>query len=99
MIKVIILTEAENEMKISAHYYNQKASGLGYDFVEEVEKAINNIQNSPERWLFVDETIQRYNLHRFPFSIYYEYLYKENQIIIVSIAHYKRFPGYWKKRI
>ena len=34
MIKVIILTEAENEMKISAHYYNQKVSGLGYDFVK-----------------------------------------------------------------
>lgn len=34
-MKTTFLFEAEEEMNASAQYYNQHASGLGLDFIEE----------------------------------------------------------------
>ncbi|MHA1521467.1 MAG: type II toxin-antitoxin system RelE/ParE family toxin [Promethearchaeota archaeon] len=86
-------------MNISAEYYNQKVPGLGYDFLVEIEESINIIQKNPRRWKFINDYIQKYNLRRFPFSIHYNYNELANKIIIVSIAHQKRLPGYWRNRV
>jgi len=67
------LLEAEEEMNFSAQYYNSQASGLGFDFLEEIEKSIYLIEESPERWPICDQNIHKYNVRRFPFSIYYAY--------------------------
>jgi hypothetical protein len=37
MTKISFLLEAEDELNYSVHYYNQQASGLGFDFLEEID--------------------------------------------------------------
>jgi hypothetical protein len=86
-------------MNFSAQYYNQQAPGLGIDFLEEIEKTLKLIEESPQRWLFYEENIHKYNMRRFPFSIYYIFEKDFDQIIIIAVAHQKRKPGYWKQRI
>ena len=49
MTTILFLLEAEEEMNASAQYYNQQASGLGLDFLEEIEKSLSYIEKSPER--------------------------------------------------
>ena len=98
MIQIIILPQAEEEMMKSAQYYNQRVSNLGFDFLNEVENAVKEIRNSPTRWSFVDKSIQKYILKRFPFTLFYEFISEEKKIIIISIAHQKRKPFYWKYR-
>ena len=99
MTTITFLLKAEEEMNFSAKYYNQKAPGLGFDFLEEIEKSLTIIEESPERWKFYGENIRKYNVRRFPFSIYYVYEKDEDKIIIIAVAHQKRKPGYWKERI
>ncbi len=36
MRTITFLVEAEEEMNVSVQYYNQKSSGLGLDFLEEI---------------------------------------------------------------
>ena len=50
MTEITFLLEAEEELKYSAQYYNQQASGLGSDFLDEIEKSLQEIARSPERW-------------------------------------------------
>jgi len=99
MTTITFLFEAEGEMNFSAQYYNQQAPGLGFDFLEEIERSLKLIVESPERWAASKENIRKYNVRRFPFSIYYAYEKDEDKVLIIAVAHQKRKPEYWKGRI
>ena len=66
-----ILSEAEAELLEAVAYYEDKAVGLGLDFAIEVERAIQEIRQSPERWPFRDDGTRRCLTHRIPFVIVY----------------------------
>ena len=61
MRTITFLLEAEEEMNSSAHYYNQQSSGLGLDFLEEIEKSLHFIEKGPERWPYYEQNIHKYN--------------------------------------
>ncbi|MBI5025569.1 MAG: type II toxin-antitoxin system RelE/ParE family toxin [Nitrospirae bacterium] len=97
MKPIIFLPEAEEEMYEAARYYESQASGLGIDYLSEVERAVASIAESPETWPKFDGELRRRLVRRFPFGILY-YIESE-EIVIVAVAHLRRRPGYWKKRI
>lgn len=99
MSSITFLLEAEEEMNASAKYYNRQASGLGLEFLGEIEKSLQLIEKNPERWSYVEKNIHKYNTRRFPFSIFYIFEKDLDKIIIIAVAHQKRNPGYWKQRI
>lgn len=94
MTETTFLLEAEEELNYSAHYYNKQASGLGFDFLEEIEKSLKEIERAPERWPGYEKYIRKFNTKRFPFSLYYKFEKIEDKIIIIAVAHQKRKPGY-----
>ena len=97
MMPVIFLPEAEQEMLESAIYYQSKASGLGIDYLSEVERAVKSIAESPNVWPILEGELRRRLIRRFPFGILYRV--EPNEIVIVAVAHLRRRPGYWRKRI
>jgi plasmid stabilization system protein ParE len=97
MKHVKVLPDAEEEMYETAKYYQAQASGLGVDYLSEVERAIGSITQSPMTWPKVEGELRRRLVRRFPFGILY-YIESE-EIIIVAVAHLRRKPGYWKKRL
>ncbi|MBD3228699.1 MAG: type II toxin-antitoxin system RelE/ParE family toxin [Candidatus Lokiarchaeota archaeon] len=99
MTIITFVLEAEEEMNISAQYYNQQASGLGLDFLKKIEKSLEYILKDPERWPIAYKNIHKYNIRRFPFSLYYVFEKNKDKIIILAVAHQRRKPEYWKKRI
>lgn len=74
-----------------------KRSGLGFDFVREVEASIESVRRFPERWPLRNDTTRRYLVRHFPYIIIY--LFLNDRIWVVAIAHCKRDPGYWTERI
>lgn len=97
MKPIIFLPEAEEEMYEAARYYESQASGLGVDYLSEVERAVASIAKSPMTWPKTERELRRRLVQRFPFGILYYIESKE--IVIVAVSHLKRSPGYWKKRI
>lgn len=96
-VPATILHEAEVELWEAVAYYEDKAPGLGLDFVVEVEHAIQVLQQSPKRWPLRNDGTRRCCMHRFPFVIVYTYV--QEQLWVVACAHSKRKPGYWSDRI
>jgi len=96
MKHVKFLPAAEEEMYEAAKYYETQAPGLGYDYLSEVERAVNSVALSPETWPVIERNLRRRLIRRFPFGILY-YIEPE-QIIVAAVAHLRRRPGYWKKR-
>lgn len=97
MIHVKFLPDAEEEMYEAAKYYQSQTTGLGDDFLSEVERAIASIAQSPMTWPKIEGELRRRLVRRFPFGILY-YIEPE-EIAIVAVAHLRRKPGYWKKRL
>ena len=97
MTKHIILLEAEKEMRDAVRFYESRAIGLGLDFLSEMERAIQSIKDSPEAWPIIEGKVRRRLLYRFPFGILY-YI-EADKVFIVAIAHLRRKPGYWRKRL
>jgi plasmid stabilization system protein ParE len=62
-----------------------------------VSDVIREIAQTPQRWPKYLHGTRRFVLHRFPFSIIY--LDDPDVLVIIAVAHSKRKPGYWKRRL
>ena len=73
VVKFLILhSEAKFEVAEAVAYYEGQSKGLGIRFLSEAERAMRLIQASPnlaQRYKNTD--CRRYNLRKFPFSIFY----------------------------
>jgi len=96
MTNLTVLPEASEELAASAGYYESQQRGLGVALVTEVEKSFNRILQHPKAAQVVAGVIRRRLVHRFPFSVLYRV--RENDVVIVAIAHRHRRPGYWLDR-
>jgi len=89
--------EAEAEFIAAIDYYEEKQSGLGYDFAREVYTGIKSILEHPQTWPVLEGEIRRRLIGRFPYAILYSD--EEQTIYILAVMHLHREPNYWKKRI
>jgi plasmid stabilization system protein ParE len=88
---------AEEEMNEAARFDEERSSGLGRDFLDEVERTIESIAAHPHSGRKISENIRRRILGRFPFGILYTL--ERDRIVIVAVMHLHRQPGYWKARL
>jgi plasmid stabilization system protein ParE len=88
---------AFEELIDSAEYYEARAELLGESFLDEVERAVADVSESPERWPYFLLNSRRRLLDRFPYSIVY--LIETDRIYVLAVMHQRRRPGYWRKRL
>jgi len=89
---------AEAEFLESVGFYESKVKGLGSAFIDEFEALVNLLCESPEQGKIERQpNIRRARLQRFPFSI----IYRQGQsaIQLLAVAHDRRRPQYWLRRL
>ena len=101
MPKVRILLQAVEEAEAAATWYEQQRQGLGAEFAETIDAAIDVVEDGfpplspmPES----SETLKakRLILRRFPYDIVV--VDRGDERIVVVFAHHSREPGYWRDR-
>jgi plasmid stabilization system protein ParE len=97
MIGYRFLSPAEEEMTAAALFYDAASSGLGNDFLDDVQQAINSLSAYPQAGEAVAPRLRRMLLHRFPFSAIYSV--ETDVILVIAIAHHGRRPRYWQSRV
>lgn len=88
---------ARAEYREAAAFYESRRSGLGAAFSIEVEAALTRILNAPDQWRVIEQDVRRCLTHTFPYGILYTI--EDNSILIVSVMHLRRRPGYWRDRL
>ena len=94
---VIYYKEAKAELIEIVDYYNNISEELGYDFLKKIRSSINKICEYPESYTTISKFNRKCHCKLFPYNIIYHKF--NNSIYIVAIAHEKRKPNYWKKRL
>ncbi|HRQ87646.1 MAG TPA: type II toxin-antitoxin system RelE/ParE family toxin [Bacteroidia bacterium] len=92
------LTPALLEATEAAEYYETQVFGLGADFLDELDAAIQRIIDFPKAWGIISGDCRHCSLHRFPYTVIYEEESPE-EILIVSVFHQHREPLSWKRNL
>ncbi len=92
---VIFLAKARLELLDSWIWYEDRQVGLGDRFKAEVYKAVQQIEQNPERYPVKKKPYHEKLLDVFPYLIIYRIDKNDRTIAIVSIFHAKRHPR-WK---
>lgn len=88
---------ALKELKSAVLWYLDQNETASLNFIEEVDRAMDHVTASPKRWPRGEHDTRKFVLQRFPYAIVYRE--KDEVIQIVAVAHGRRRPGYWKKRL
>lgn len=93
---------ARREFTEAVSFYETRVAGLGAAFAAEVQHAEGEIARAPARYARWAGTgpgldIRRYVLRDFPYALPYAVI--DQVIIILAVAHTRRRPGYWLRRL
>lgn len=88
---------AQGELIAARDFYNSRVLGLGEDFLDSVDNAVRKIELSPDSFPFVEGSIQRCRVARFPYCLYFRQF--ESTIELLVVMHHHRHPDYWKTRM
>ncbi len=85
------------DLQAADDWYRLRSEDASAAFLLEVYEAFETISQAPHRWPQYLHGTRRYLLHRFPFSIVY--LDDSECVTFVAVAHNRRKPGYWQRRV
>ena len=93
---VRLLPDAIAEAKAAYEWYAERNPSAASASISELDHAISQIQNGPERWTTHLHGTRRFLLRRVPYVVVYRVA--ESTIQVIAVAHGRRRPGYWKSR-
>ncbi len=84
-----VQVEAIFDAKDAFEWYELQKEGLGFGFLNELEKGFEKITTNPQHFsTYINKLYRRIRIHRFPFLVLYEI--EENNVIVIGIRHTKR---------
>jgi plasmid stabilization system protein ParE len=81
----------------AAAWYEEQRTGLGVEFVLELDAAIERAAESPESYAFQHREARRVLLRRFPYAVYY--VFEHRAVEVFAILHQQRKPSRWRSRV
>jgi toxin ParE1/3/4 len=91
-------SEAAAEYDAAFDWYLERSPEAALKFDLEVDRALCQVLEAPQRWAASSHQTRKFLLRQFPFTL----IYRERAsgaIQVVAVAHTSRRPGYWKRRL
>jgi plasmid stabilization system protein ParE len=92
------LSPALAEISEVAESYEDQVPGLGADFIDELDEAVDLILRFPTAWARLSGEYRHRSLRRFPYSVIYT-MADDESVLIVSVFHQHREPLSWRRRL
>jgi len=97
--------DAELEAESAARWYEARSPGLGVEFLSALAASLEAIEDrgvetfaeAPDAPSRKDVTFRVARLRDFPYRVVFAELAEE--VRVYAVAHERRRPGYWKKRL
>ena len=95
-MNIRFLAVARQELDDAVDWYEQQSAGLGYEFLDELDRVVRRIKSYPDSCLELSPGLRRALVSRFPYGIIYGR--DADAVVIVAVAHLHREPRYWMSR-
>ncbi|HOX40214.1 MAG TPA: type II toxin-antitoxin system RelE/ParE family toxin [Candidatus Brocadiia bacterium] len=95
-MNVFFLSIARQELDDAFVWYESQSGGLGYEFLDEVDRVIRRVNSFPDSCLEIEPGLRRALVNRFPYGLIYGH--DSDSIVVVAVAHLHREPRYWISR-
>jgi plasmid stabilization system protein ParE len=89
--------EAVEEARAARAWYAARSLEAAGRFMAELDLALEQIAESPDRFALYLGGTRGFLLRRFPYLIVFRET--ESTVQVVAVAHGRRKPGYWKSRL
>jgi plasmid stabilization system protein ParE len=99
-VRVRFRLEAAAELREARNWYAERDEDLGRRFVAAVDVAVERVAARPLAFPINPQvpSVRRAHVRRFPFSLLFRLL-AGDIIEILAVAHDRRRPGYWRRRV
>jgi len=94
-MSVRFLSTAEAELQAAIEFYEGAENGLGAQFLDEVEAAVERIEVHPLAWAPMSPRTRRCRTNRFPYGLFYQV--RSDEIVVVSVMDLRRDPKRWEQ--
>ena len=88
---------ARRELRKAVDRYDEQVSGLGDEFAAEVEHSVQLIATHSESGSPHRLGTRRVQVRRFPYRVVYAE--RNEEIVVLAVAHHRRTPEYWLRRV
>jgi len=95
-VELIIRPEAEADALQAFRWYNEQVPGLGQEFLDEVDSALEHVRANPEGSRKVYREFRRILTRRFPYAVFYSV--QTGRAVVFAILHTARDPRLWRQR-
>ncbi|MBA4020366.1 MAG: recombinase [Pirellula sp.] len=97
MTNFVIAPDVAKEMRDVFRWYELQRSGLGDEFLTELDRGIDAIRRTPAAYLRCYGSFRRFKLARFPYVVFYEW--SGEVVYVFGIFHTSRDPGAWPRTL
>ena len=91
--RTFVRPEAHINISEAAVSYQQRETGLGQRFLDEIHQSLRSISMMPLRFPVIESGVRRLLLHRFPYAVYF--VVESNHITIIAVLHQHQAPQSW----
>ena len=95
--RIRIQSQAQQEINEAFDWYFKRSLEAADAFLTEIGESLAQIVSRPQLYTAYTKNTRRRILVNFPYPVIFQE--KDDVILIVAVAHAKRRPGYWRKRI
>lgn len=89
--------EAILEAIAAREWYSERSLEAAEGFWKALSNARNLVTRHPQLWGSYFHGTRCLKLRRYPYGLVY--IERDDKIVGVAVAHFKRKPGYWRNRI
>jgi plasmid stabilization system protein ParE len=90
--ELVVQSEAIIEMQESFEWYETRRSGLGYEFIEEIEDGFEKLSQSPQHYSAVDQVYRKLRIRRFPYLIVFEI--EDGKVVVIAVRRVSQEPRF-----
>jgi plasmid stabilization system protein ParE len=94
---LLVRVQAKRDLRQAARWYEKRLTGLGRQFVSEVDTVIERIEENPLLYQPVHRDVRRALVHRFPYGVFYRI--DQHDVIVFAIVHLNRDVSAWQDRL
>jgi plasmid stabilization system protein ParE len=95
-VPVIYLPEAQEDVDTAYAGYEQRQTGLGERFLEQLRRRVEVIQDNPQSYAVPRDEVRAAPLRRFPYVVYFRF--EAGTAFVLAVLHGRRDPQVWISR-